>query len=89
MNPNAFPTFQIQPAILANRLKSKFTFENKKELSDELHLERVLFYSDGDEMQPHKIYIDTRKPESAKELVIPGETVLFCMGICIGKEVDP
>jgi len=71
---------KLSTAILANKLKSKFALQNKKALSDELHLERVLFYSDGDEMHPHKIYIYTQKLESAKELIVPEEAVLFCIG---------
>lgn len=71
---------KLSTAILANKLKSKFALQNKKALSDKLHLEQVLFYSDGDEMQPHKIYIYTQKLESAQELIVPEEAVLFCFG---------
>lgn len=71
---------KLSTAILASKLKSKFALQNKKALTDELHLEQVLFYSDGDEMQPHKIYIYTQKLESAKELIVPEKAVLFCVG---------
>lgn len=71
---------KLSTAILANKLKSKFALQNKKALSDRLHLEQVLFYNDGDEMLPHKIYIYTQKLEAAQELIVPEEAVLFCMG---------
>lgn len=47
-----FLIMKLSTAILADKLKSKFGLQNKKALSDELHLEQVLFYDDGDEMQP-------------------------------------
>ncbi len=75
-----FLIMKLSTAILADKLKSKFGLQNKKALSDELHLEQVLFYDDGDEMQPDKIYIYTQKPGAAEMLVVPERTVLFCMG---------
>ena len=71
---------KLSTAILANKLKSKFALQNKKALSDKLHLDQVLFYNDGDEMQAHKIYIYTQKLMPAQELIVPEEAVLFCMG---------
>lgn len=71
---------KLSTAILADKLKSKFGLQNKKALSNELHLEQVLFYDDGDEMQPDKIYIYTQKPGTAEMLVVPERTVLFCIG---------
>lgn len=72
---------KLSTSIVAHRLKSKFTLQNKKALSDELHLERVLFYSDGDEMKPHRIYICTQEDMAGQDLVVP-EGVLLCS---IGK----
>ena len=71
---------KLSTSILAHRLKSKFTLQNKKALSDELHLERVLYYCDGDEMQDHKIYICTRDQVSEQDLIVPENAVLFCIG---------
>ena len=53
---------KLSTAILADKLKSKFGLQNKKALSDKLHLEQVLFYDGSDEMQPDKIYIYSQKP---------------------------
>lgn len=71
---------KLSTAILADKLKSKFGLQNKKGPDNELHLEQVLFYEDGDEMQPDKIYIYTQKPGTAEMLVVPERTVLFCIG---------
>ena len=71
---------KLSTAILAHKLKSKFTLQNKKALSDDLHLERVLFYTDGDEMQNHKIYICTQDQVTEQDLIVPEEAVLFCIG---------
>ena len=71
---------KLSTSILAHRLKSKFTIQNKKALSDELHLERVLYYCDGDEMQDHRIYICTRDQVSEQDLIVPEKAVLFSIG---------
>ncbi len=71
---------KLSTALLANQLKSKFALQNKKALSDELHLDQVLFTRDGDELLPHKIYIYTQKLELDQELIVPEEAVLFCVG---------
>lgn len=71
---------KLSTSILAHKLKSKFTLQNKKALSDQLHLERVLFYCDGDEMQNHKIYICVQEQVSDQDLIVPKEAVLFCIG---------
>ena len=71
---------KLSTAILADKLKSKFGLQNKKALSGELHLEQVLFYEDGDEMQPDKIYIYPQEPGAAEMLVVPERSVLFCIG---------
>lgn len=71
---------KLSTSILAHKLKSKFTLQNKKALSDDLHLERVLFYCDGDEMRDHKIYICTQGQVSKLDLTIPQQAVLFCIG---------
>lgn len=71
---------KLSTSILAHRLKSKFTLQNKKALSDDLHLERVLFYCDGDEMQAHKIYICRQAQVSSLDLAVPKDAVLFCIG---------
>lgn len=71
---------KLSTSILAHRLKSKFTLQNKKALSDELHLERVLYYCDGDEMQDHRIYICTRDQVSEQDLIVPEKAVLFSIG---------
>ena len=71
---------KLSTSILAHKLKSKFTLQNKKALSNELHLERVLFYCDGDEMQNHKIYICVQGQVSGQDLIVPEEAVLFCIG---------
>ena len=55
---------KLSTSILAHKLKSKFTLQNKKALSDELHLEQVLFFCDGDGMQNHKIYICSQEQVS-------------------------
>ena len=62
----AFPPMKLSTAILADKLKSKFGLQNKKALSDKLHLEQVLFYDGSDEMQPDKIYIYSQKPGPGK-----------------------
>ena len=71
---------KLSTSILAHRLKSRFTLQNKKALSDELHLERVLYYCDGDEMQDHKIYICTRDQVAEQDLIVPEKAVLFSIG---------
>ena len=71
---------KLSTSILAHKLKSKFTLQNKKALSNELHLERVLFYCDGDAMQNHKIYICVQGQVSGQDLIVPEEAVLFCIG---------
>ena len=71
---------KLSTAILADKLKSKFGLQNKKALSDKLHLDQVLFYNEGDEMQPHKIYIYTQQQEAEEMLIVPEEAVLFCIG---------
>ncbi len=71
---------KLSTAILADKLKSRFSLQNKKALSDELHLEQVLFYDGSDEMLPDKIYIYSQKPGSDPMLVVPREAVLFCIG---------
>jgi hypothetical protein len=71
---------KLSTSILAHKLKLKFTLQNKKALSDDLHLERVLFYCDGDEMQNHRIYICTQKQISDQDLIVPEQAVLFCIG---------
>lgn len=71
---------RLSTSILAHRLKAKFTLQNKKALSDELHLERVLFYTEGDEMQSHKIYICTQEQVQESEVIVPEKAVLFCIG---------
>lgn len=71
---------KLSTSILAHKLKSKFTLQNKKALSDELHLDQVLFYCDGNEMQNHKIYICSQDQISEQDLVIPEDAVLFCIG---------
>ena len=71
---------KLSTNILANRLKRKFTLQNKKALSDELHLERVLYYCDGEEMEPHKIYICSGGQVQSLELIVPEDAVLFAVG---------
>lgn len=71
---------KLSTSILAHKLKSKFTLQNKKALSDELHLEQVLFYCDGNDMQNHKIYICSQEQVTEQDLIVPEETVLFCIG---------
>ena len=71
---------KLSTAILADKLKSKFGLQNKKALSDKLHLEQVLFYDGSDEMQPDKIYIYSQKPGAGEMLVVPEQAVLFCIG---------
>lgn len=71
---------KLSTSILAHRLKSKFTLQNKKALSDDLHLERVLFYNEGDEMQDHKIYICTGEQVTGPDLIVPEKAALFCIG---------
>ncbi|MCI8597087.1 MAG: hypothetical protein HFJ10_01395 [Lachnospiraceae bacterium] len=71
---------KLNTSILANKLKSKFMFQMKKIVSDDLHLEHVLFYCDGDQMQSHKIYICTQKQVAEREMAVPEYTVLFCIG---------
>ena len=71
---------KLSTSILAHKLKSKFTLQNKKALSDELHLEQVLFFCDGDGMQNHKIYICSQEQVSEQDLIVPEEAVLFCIG---------
>ncbi len=67
-------------AILAHKLKSNFSFQYKKNLSNLLNLEQVLFYSEGDEMLEHKIYIcgAAQRPEGGKAL--PENSLLLCIG---------
>lgn len=62
---------KLNTSILANKLKSKFMFQMKKIVSDDLHLEHVLFYCDGDQMQSHKIYICTQKQVAEREMAVP------------------
>ena len=76
---------KLSASILANKLKSKFALQSKKMLTDELHLEQVLFYNDGDEMLPHKIYIYIQDPEVPQEVVVPAQSVLFCAGDFLDK----
>ena len=71
---------KLSTAILADKLKSKFGLQNKKALSDKLHLEQVLFYDGSDEMQPDKIYIYSQNPGAGEMLVVPEQAVLFCIG---------
>ncbi|MEH2956610.1 helix-turn-helix domain-containing protein [Candidatus Merdisoma sp. JLR.KK006] len=71
---------KLSTSILAHKLKSKFTLQNKKALSDELHLEQVLFYCDGNDMLSHKIYICSQEQVSEQDLIVPEDAVLFCIG---------
>ncbi len=71
---------KLSTSILAHKLKAGFTFQNKKALSDRLCLEQVLFYCDGDELQDCKIYICTRDQAAGRDIIVPGEAVLFCIG---------
>ena len=71
---------KLSTSILADRLKSKFTLQNKKALSNVLHLERVLYYCDGEEMQPHKIYICTADQVRGSDIEVPSDAVLFAIG---------
>ena len=36
-----FQTMKLSTSILAHKLKSKFTLQNKKDMSDKLHLDKV------------------------------------------------
>ncbi len=71
---------KLSTAILADKLKAKYGLQNKKALSNELHLEQVLFYDGTDKMQPDKIYIDTGKANYVEIVAVPQRSVLFCIG---------
>lgn len=75
----------LSNAILAHKLKSNFNFQCKKNLSNALDLEQVFFYCDGDELQPHKIYICTedQRPEHLQEF--PEEALMLCIGTVYGS----
>lgn len=79
---------KLSTAILADKLKSKYGLQNKKPLSNELHLEQVLFYDDADEMQPDKIYIDTGKAGVSEIIAVPPRAVLFCIGKTVTRNTE-
>ena len=79
---------KLSTAILADKLKSKYGLQNKKPLSNELHLEQVLFYDDADEMQPDKIYIDTGKAGISEIIAVPPRAVLFCIGKTVTRNTE-
>ncbi len=70
----------LSNAILAHKLKSNFSFQYKKNLSNVLNLNQVLFYSEGDELQEHKIYICSGEQVCEKRKELPENSLLLCIG---------
>lgn len=71
---------KISATILAHKLKTNYTFQHRKNLTDTLHLERVLFYCNGDSIQEHKIYICDNEHAPTEEIAIPDTAILMYIG---------
>lgn len=79
---------KLSSAILAHKLKSNFNFQCKKNLSNRLDLEQVLFYCDGDELLSHRIYICTEEHKLANTMELPEDSLFMCIGSSCGSFIS-